>query len=187
MKKRTLVVLVVLLLLLGVGSFTYARYVTTYTGKGTAEIAKWAVQLKDGDAALSEQFNLDLELEESDSVAPGKIAPGISATAKLQLDFTGTEVSTDTNFSIYTNELPTGITVKRAEILQNGQVVSELNVDRYGTFGSLIVPYDETNKVFDIEIEVEWSMSGSDASDTELGKTAGALEIPITVSVKQAD
>ena len=60
MKKRTLVVLVVLLLLLGVGSFTYARYITSYNGTGTAEIAKWAVALKQGGAAVSETFDLDL-------------------------------------------------------------------------------------------------------------------------------
>lgn len=185
-KKKTLLVLVVLLLLLGVGSFTYARYVTNYSGTGKAEIAKWAVALKNGNTALSETFELDLELEESTTVADGKIAPGRGASAKFQLDLTGTEVTADTNFSVNTNNLPAGISVTSAK-LTRGATEQELTITNGAVYGSMIIPYDATDKIVDVVIELEWNMTGSDTTDTELGKTAGTLEIPLGVKVQQAE
>ena len=51
----------------------------------------------------------------------------------------------------------------------------------------MIIPYDATDKIVDVVIELEWNMTGSDTTDTELGKTAGTLEIPLGVKVQQAE
>ena len=182
--KKSFLVLVLLLLLLGVGSFTYARYITEYNGTGTAEVAKWAVALKQNGAAVSETFNLNFALEENEHVADGKIAPGRSAIAKLQLDLTGTEVSADYSFDFSNvTGLPAGVTVTdvRATVGGNKATLSEYDGVYTGT-----LLYSDSNKVVDLEVVLEWEdVTANNASDTAAGKAATALTIPVKVVIEQ--
>ena len=185
MKKRTLVVLVVLLLLLGVGSFTYARYVTSYNGTGTAEIAKWAVALKQGGAAVSETFDLNLTLSSNENVAAGKIAPGRKATATLQLDLTGTEVTSDVEFDLSDiTGLPAGMEITNVSIKNGAEVFPTTSGDDQVYTGT--ITYSSDNKVLDVVITLEWvNNEANNATDTTAGKNAGTLSIPVKVTVKQ--
>ena len=63
MKKKSLGILMALLLVVGAGVYTYARYSSSFTGTGTADVAKWQVNLTQGGAAVGETFDLDLDSE----------------------------------------------------------------------------------------------------------------------------
>ena len=74
-KKKVLAVLVALLLLVGAGVYTYARYTFSRTGTGNVNVAKWAVALKQGGNAVDDNFTLDLTPSANNYVVNGKIAP----------------------------------------------------------------------------------------------------------------
>ena len=185
-KKLSVLILVVLLLLVGVGSFTYARYITIYNGTGTAEIAKWAVALKQGGTAVSETFDLDLVISNSIHVATGKIAPGETATATLQLDLTGTEVSSNVTLDLTgITGLPAGMTIADVSIKNGGRELP-VSGDTTTKLYTGYISHVESNKVLDIVITFEWENDDTNnITDTVAGKNAGTLSIPVKVTVEQ--
>lgn len=186
MKKKSLGVLAILLLLVGAGVYTYARYTTSLTGNANVEVAKWAVKVTDGTTDLSEAFNLALTLDENDFVANGKIAPGRNASGKVVLDLTGTEVDTDYEIKIGTVE----------NIPANAEVVvevggEELAQDGTGVFTGKVehetIALGGDNAKVEVTITVTWpNVDGTnDTTDTTDGEAAATLTIPVTVTAKQ--
>lgn len=93
--KRIIVLLCALLLLIGVGTggYTYAKYRTSAKGGGQADIAKWSFTV----GTESEQIeNIKLvNTVDKDTLLNGKIAPGTSGEFFINLDATGSEVGVD--------------------------------------------------------------------------------------------
>lgn len=93
--KRTVKILcaVLLIVLLQVMGYTYAKYIAQEGGTGRAEVAKWAFQIvKEG--AQTKTINL-ADTVDKDSLVDGKIAPGTTGTMEITLDATGSEVDVD--------------------------------------------------------------------------------------------
>ena len=123
-KRKVLAVLVALLLLVGSGIYTYARYTFSRTGSGDVDVATWAVALKQGGSEVSDDFTLGLTLSENSYVVNGKIAPDRSATATLVVDLTGTEVATDIQVDLGSvSSLPTGMTI--SGVTANGNAMTQ--------------------------------------------------------------
>lgn len=183
MKKKMLAVLAVLLLIVGAGVYTYARYTNTYEGTGNAEVAKWAVSLKQDGTAVTESFTLKLTPSTSADVAAGKIAPGSSVSATLVLDLTGTEVSTDYEVDLSeVTGLPEGMEITSVKATVDG-TTSELtgNAGKY----TGIVELANTGKPVTFVVTATWEADGNDVADTTTGKAAGTVAIPVNVTVKQ--
>lgn len=185
MKKKTLAVLIALLLVAGAGIYTYAKYTSSFTGTGTAEVAKWAVSLKQGNTEVDETFNLTLTPEENSNVVGNKMAPGRTATAQLILDLTGTEVTTDYEIDLtQATGLPEGMTISEVKATVEGE---EQTLTKEGSKYSGTVALENgqaINKAITIDITVEWT-STNDSSDTTTGETAGTISIPVTVTASQ--
>lgn len=186
MKKKNLGILLILLLLVGTGVYTYARYVTEVSGNATVEVAKWAVKVTDGSADLSKNFDLTLTLAENDFVADGKIAPGRNAEGKIVLDLTGTEVDTDYTVAIGNVEnIPTNAEV----VVKVGD--TELQQDGSGKFTGTIehetIALGGANAKVELSIIVTWTNvdTTNDATDTADGVAAATLTIPVSVTAKQ--
>ena len=88
-----------MLLLVAVLSFagyvTYARYISRGSGEQAVDVAKWAFTL-DGVAATSDTtvvLSPGVLWDENTNVVPDKIAPGMTGSAAMVLDPTGTEVA----------------------------------------------------------------------------------------------
>ena len=58
-KRKVLAVLVALLLVVGAGVYTYARYITSKAGSGDVEVAKWTATVKQGGTAVTDNFTLN--------------------------------------------------------------------------------------------------------------------------------
>ena len=97
MKKRNLtfafLLLAVVCTAFGV-SGTYARYITTDSGTGTATVAKWATTVTGWDTTTGSQI-LALAPISNPYVASDVIAPDTDVAGILTVDLTGTQVSTD--------------------------------------------------------------------------------------------
>ena len=77
MKKRDyvfLLALLVLMVIISAGTYTYARYLTTVETSSDVTIAKWQVAVKEGSNELSSTQKLTLTVNENTNVADGKMA-----------------------------------------------------------------------------------------------------------------
>lgn len=187
-KKRVLAVLVALLLVVGAGVYTYARYTFSRTGSGNFDVATWAVALKQGGSPVSEGFTLNLSLANNNNVVNDKIAPDRSVTATLVLDLTGTEVATDYEVDLSTvTGLPDGMSI--TGVTADGVALTETSTGSGKYTGSVALNAGKT-AIADSEVELvitaTWvNDEDNNANDTTYGTAAGQLTIPVTVTAKQ--
>ena len=98
--NKKILVIAVLLLLIAVSYGTYAIYRTSVAGDATVRAAKWDIEFKDGDTAIT---NLNVTFTSADChdnahVADGVIAPGASCTKNITVNAKDIEVD-ETNDS----------------------------------------------------------------------------------------
>lgn len=185
-KKSTILSVLVVLLVVVVAGYTYARYQTARTGSGTVTIAKWSAAIKQNGSAVSDNYTLTLTPVTNSNVASGKVAPGSSATATLVLDLTGTEVVTDYDITIGdVSGLPSGMTISSVTATQDSSAVT---LTQNGSTYSGQVAMADVSKPITIVITVTWENSDEAdriLSDTDAGEAAGTKTIPVTVTAKQ--
>ena len=97
MRKNTIKTIMVALVLLVVSLYfitgTYARYYEEFTGDTKANIAKWAVALKDKDDAAVAIKDLKFVVQSNTNVVEKKLAPTVTLKGTVKIDLTGTEVA----------------------------------------------------------------------------------------------
>lgn len=189
-KRKVLAVLVALLLILGAGVYTYARYINSKTGNGNVEVAKWTAKVKQGGTEVSDNFNLTLTLSENNYVVNGKIAPNRSATATLEVDLTGTEVATDIEVDLgNVTGLPTGMTI--SGVTANGSAMTKTG-NVYSTTIDLNAGKTAiSSNTVTLVITAMWdnASDANNANDTGFGDGTNdadwTLQIPVNVTAKQ--
>ena len=93
--KRIIKIICAILLIITIQmiGITYAKYITTEKGTGSANIAKWGFEIvKDGQTTKTVSLVNDTE---KSSVQEGKIAPGSSGIIEIELSAKGSEVNVD--------------------------------------------------------------------------------------------
>ena len=190
-KNKLLIGLIALLLVVGVGVATYARYISTYEGNDTVDVADWKVTLKQGDQAVSNNFELAFTLDNTQSNAKeGTIAPGSVLTSELTLDLTGTEVATDyeINLSEVTG-IPDGMTitsVKATVGTAEAQTLTETSTGSGIYQGSLTLEQVTNTPTVEFEIIATWTNDeANNTNDTSFGTSTDTITIPVTVTAKQ--
>ena len=188
-KNKLLLGLIVLLLVVGVGVGTYARYISTFNGSDEVNVADWKVSLKqNGTAVQSNTFDLAFTLDNTESNAKeGTIAPGSVLTSKFTLDLTGTEVATEYEIDLSgVTNLPAGmdITSVKAKVGTNeAQTLTETN-GKYA--GSLTLAEIEADKTVEFEIIATWANAdANNENDTLFGTGTDTITIPVTVTAQQ--
>lgn len=191
---------VVLVILCGsLGAMTWARYATTVSGTASTQVAKWAVAIKQGSTEISgsdAQIPLTVNCNEHTQVYPGKIAPGCTASGNVQIDFTGTEVSTEVSVAF---TLPSTLAARNAEVtatIDGGNQQNAMSCTTSGNVttcsGFLSLAEVQSTPIVTVTPTVNWDDHGSyDASedneiDTADGIAAGEFNVGVTVSAKQS-
>lgn len=90
MKKKTGIIVFVLIALVLVGGITYAAFVQSSTAKSTSIVAKWRFKANKS----KESFTIDLAKNAS-NLLNGKIGPGSNGSFSIELDGTGSQVDID--------------------------------------------------------------------------------------------
>lgn len=186
--------LVLTLVLLGssLGVMTWARYATTVAGTASTTVAKWSAAIKNGDTPLASAFTLTLTPTNTHTqVAENKIAPGSTATGSFTVDYTGTEVSTETTVVF---GIPTSLAAQNAEvILKKGDETITCGGTTTKTCTSYMSLSEVANNpVVTYSVVVNWdNHEGYDASadnstDTTDGGTHGTTTFNVTISAKQS-
>ncbi len=98
-KQKTLVfsILVVLLLMVFLAGFTFAKYYTNYQGAGSLQVAKWSFKVNGWSTSETNEISLldTVDHEGKVNLENGKMAPGFSGKAELELDATESEVDVE--------------------------------------------------------------------------------------------
>lgn len=193
-KKSVFAAIFLFLLISFVGS-TYARYTSSANGEGNIEIAKWAVKVNDTDISkATADFQLTFATDENADIVDGKIAPSGTATAYVDVDLTGTEVSV--NFDCDLQEAAAdNLKSVFGENYANKVSLSVGTPALEGTPSNMTL--DATNKVVKVG---ETAMSGkvrvpivltwtnapeNDTADTTTGVDQTDVTIPVALTVQQ--
>ncbi len=194
--KKSVFAVIVLLLLIALIGGTYARYSSTTNVSGDIQVAKWAVKVNETDiSTASTDVTLDFNLVDGTNVVPDRIAPGKSATAYIEIDLTGTEVSVDFSCvlaenadelkSVFGDDYADKVTVETGTpAIANGATNMTLSADgKYITVGNGAMSGKVT-----VPITLTWTdrnTTAGNADDSTIGNTADTLSIPVTVTVAQ--
>ena len=198
--KTFMVVAIIFTLSLYFIGGTYARYTGDFNGNAKVDVAEWKVQIHDKGA---EETNLDLTFTptENENVVDGKIAPGSTSKANVQIDLTGTEVAVDLIVEVTDESLNSALQqlgLNNKEItFESNLTLGTSNIQKSGS-GSSSDPYvitlpengaytgDDTLK---LELTLKWkNEENNNTTDTEAGKkaqTSGTITIPVKMTVKQ--
>ncbi len=110
------ILLTIIIVVLCIGMYAWAKYTTSKSGNGTAQVAKWYfdVKLKEGKTGATETTEpINLASTEFNQVASGKIAPGTSGLFYLIIDTSGTEVDCQYDVRINLDNCPRNINFYR--------------------------------------------------------------------------
>ena len=187
-KKATKALLVVVALLLAILliSSTFARYSTVGKADGKVDIAKWVVKMTadDGTTLDSTTKNITFKVQNNANVVPGKIAPAVTAVAKIELDLTGTEVAVDFNAEVgdlTPTNLPSSDKISLTSAVDGGtpgtsQTIPLVNNAAFTT---------ENGKKI-VTLTLTWvNDDTNNADDTATGMTDTVFSIPVTMTVQQ--
>lgn len=166
---------------------TYAKYITSKDGTVDADIAKWSVRvIEDGETPQSgdvpgenETFNLKFEANNADTV-PGKIAPGGTATAYVDVDLTGTEVSVNFSCAAQAEDGLMEVSVGTPVLKQGAANMTLDATNKVVTVGDAAM-----SGVVRVPITLSWIDNGTDDNDTQTGTAISTKTIPVTLTVQQ--
>ena len=139
------ILLVVLVQITGV---TYAKYLTSDKGVGSAEVAKWSFKLDKGGQEIK-TVNLAESLDYN-TLVDGKIAPGTSGIISIIVDATGSEVDVDYDVK-FTNEQNKPNNIKYFYGGEYYNSLSEITTIK-GT-----IPYDSEKKKIELFVMWNWN------------------------------
>lgn len=179
--KRGVLVALLLLCFLAIIGSTYAKYTSENSVSASVDIAKWAVKLNNEDitGTTEKTINVNFTVAASDYVAANKIAPSVTATGKIELDLTGTEVGVDVTAVPDISKLSFASADK---ISTTAKIGDKSTAD---ASKPVEIKVSEIGKK-DIDLTVTWTNDETNnADDTASGVAGGTITIPVKVTVSQ--
>lgn len=191
MKKQVKNIIIILsiaimLLAVGLGGYSYAKYVTQLKGNGGFDVAKWSFKVNESSKKIA-TINLTDTIDPSKLVA-GKVAPGTGGEFTIKIDATGAEVGVRyiVEFENEQNK-PTNLV-----FTYNGQEVNSLEALNSRIIGAINA--NDTERTKQITIAWEWPyetgegsiVAKNDEIDTQEGINDLNYSFDIVVTGKQA-
>lgn len=190
-KRLIYIVSIVLLIIIGVNYIgeTYSKFKTNGSSNGDANIARWAVVLKDGSKELENKFDIKFTsiTDNNGNVGSDRLAPGSSGKATLILDLTDTEVSVDYNITVGTRvlEKQIGATNITLTMLDGNDQIIQFGRD-------ICIPLENQEKftsengIYTFNFYLTWdNYENKNDVDTNLTLNFNDLKLPVQMKVKQ--
>ena len=157
-KTRLIVVAIIILTI-------YTIFLGYVYAKNSEVSDSWDVTITSDAKELREVREIKFKVENDKNVVPGKIAPGLKATSKI-----------DVNLEKAKGKVDIKVTVDKSEINSEFVIRASIDGESYN-FGDIKTVDSGSNK--EIYLELEWlNYEGNQDNDEE-------LKIPITVLVSQ--
>lgn len=166
---------------------TYALFYSEGTGKIRQENATWRIYVNEKNIATNNKFTIDtFELEESEHVAPGKIAPSVTGNFYIMIDPKNTNVAI--KYSIKLNQLNlVNDKIKIVSIEEINQNNELIKTDESTYTGIITLSDIKEKKINNIRVKITWL---NDEENNKADTTMGTIEnykinIPIEVDITQ--
>lgn len=154
---------------------TFAKYTSTVSGTGTAQVAEWKIAFSQDGTAQSADYNFNLASADTTNVASDRIVPGDKGVVLLKVNGDGSEVAYD-----YT------VTLDKTNL---GDLKD--NFDFY-TDNTYVTPLTEMTQTKNValadvgteqEVKLYWKLA--DDADALAGKV-GTFKVTMTATQKTA-
>ena len=174
-KKKTLVAAFVVLgmVALGMGAFVYAKYVSTVTGTGTAQVAKW--EFRTANEGKTDLIKCELgKTYNATTLANGKIAPGTEGKCTIKVSNGEGQVGVNYTIAVAASGKPTNLKFYTDEAHTTALPTTGVT----GHINAGVTTPDE--KV--IYWLWPYETAGGDATDTSEGENVDSMTIDFAIT-----
>lgn len=187
-KKSLIAILFIILVIILIYTIitTYATFRSEFTGDMKIDNATWRILVNNTDISSNavKQFTIDnINVDESQGVEQGKLAPGLKGNFNILIDPTDTDVSIKYELKINTTNInSTNIKIESVVETLHGNTL--INTDT-NTYTGIIKLNDIKNKVTNnIQVTLAWDDNGKD--DINVGEIPNnKINIPVELRVSQ--
>lgn len=196
--KLSMLFIVLVMILLIQGSYTsFSRYSSTAEGETEIlNIAKWSVELNDDDITTKSTIdeNIQINVFQNSKIANGKFAPGSEGYFDIKIDTSAANVASyykleidQSNFENWGGWEITGYQVDEQIDDSLTNVPSNLYYKATaGTINGTILLDGNNGKEVNLRVYLKWNNdSANNDAHVNMGKNAGKIVIPMTVTVEQ--
>ena len=146
-----LILIITIVILVG---FAYARYITTKSGQTEVEIAKWNFNVT---AGSSQNLSIDLAdtrlANDTTEVDRSKVAPGTKGALALNIDASGSQVSLKYDIDLTLTQIPENLIFYSDSNMTNAILKENGNIHLDGFFGA-----NDTNKIATKNLYWQWKL-----------------------------
>lgn len=167
----------------------YAIFYSEVTGNVETKNGKWVIEINGTEISkgVQKDFVIDqINIDQSEHVKEGKLAPGLSGNFEIQIKPKNTDVSV--KYEISLNEENLKNSSLKIKSISETEYNNELIRTEKNTY-TAIIPLEKIKQgvTNSIKVEVEWeNQEENNEEDTKDGnKYQSVLEIPISVRVSQ--
>lgn len=188
-KILALIIICIILLIVYKIIHIYAVFQSDVSGDARFANGVWHILVNETEISTAQEksFTIDqINLENSQNVKEGKLAPGTTGNFKIAIDPQNTNVSIRYDISLNSQGL-TNKNIKIRNITKENSDEGLINTGDGIYTGIITLEEIRNNKIDNIKVEIEWLNSeDNNNEDTELGSTYDStFSIPITIKFTQ--
>jgi len=155
----------------------YAKYFITSENDDT----NWNIAITSDTKEINDTQEISFKIQENPNVVKGKIAPGLKATAEIEIDLKNTKDPIDIKANVDTTSLNDCFELT-STIINDNYTLGTVKTLKQDTINELKRKNEKVKLVF----QLEWTNNFTDnAKDTIIGSTVDRIRLPITVNVTQ--
>lgn len=187
-KKMVIALLIILLAIIIICAiiYTYATFKSEFSGDMKINNATWKILVNNTDISSQtvKYFTIDaLNVDESQGVKPGKLAPGLKGNFNILIDPSNTDVSIKYVIKLDTQYIDdSNIEIISVVETNNNKDLIYTNKNEYT--GTILLDDIKKGITDNIQVNVIWE--DNDLKDIEIGeKPNNQIKIPVEIKVSQ--
>ncbi len=182
----TVLIIIIFIILIYAILSTFAIFRSKFTGNMKIDNATWKILVNSTDISSNtvKEFVIDdIEIDESQGVEPGKLAPGLKGNFNILIDPTETDVSIMYEIKFDTTDInSTNIRIDSVKETIAGNTLIQTNSNTY--VGIISLDDIKNNVTNNIQVTLFWYDDGN--KDINIGSIPNhKINIPVQVKVSQ--
>lgn len=166
MPKNKAKVFVITLIIIIFSSFTALNYVYA---KNDEIVDDLVVTINNDDKEINDTHKMEFKVEKNKDVVPGKIAPGMKATAEIEI-----------NLKEVTSFVDIEVKIDDSKLNKAFKINTKLDEK---TISTSKISKIEAGSIRKLELELIWDEKNIE--NTIIGNNAGTIDVPIQIKVLQ--
>ena len=188
-KKKIIIALFLILLAIFIICaiiYTYATFTSEFSGDMKIDSATWKIIVNNTDISSStvKTFTIDeLNVDESQGVESGKLAPGLNGNFNILIDPSDTDVSIKYEIKLDTQYIDNAnIEIVSVNETNNNKDLINTNKNEYT--GTILLDDIKKGTTDNIQVNVKWE--DNDLKDIDIGeKPNNQIKIPVEIKISQ--